>query len=134
MTDMDRKHWVCDVKYAVPWRCSFLDIAFFVYKEDFNMANRERFESLLFSEFRCVVSDANKDVKLTNQALAKAMTLNTNLESLGYTFLPLDLVETIALDDKIGELYDKINSFVPEVSTPPMYPNFPYNNFKTCLI
>ena len=122
---MDRKHWACDVKYAVPWRCSFLDIAFFVYKEDFNMANRERFESLLFSEFRCVVSDANKDVKLTNQALAKAMTLNTNLESLGYTFLPLDLVETIALDDKIGDLYDKINSFVPEVSAPPMYPNFP---------
>lgn len=61
---------------------------------------------------------------LTEESLTKAMTLNENLKSIGYTMLPKDIV-AIAKSSTIDTLYDVFKNAVGEVKAKPMYPDFP---------
>lgn len=94
-------------------------------KEDESMLmNKQSYLKLLFSEFRFVVADKGQ-VPLSNEALTKAMTLNTNIESLGFTFTAKDIVEVISTMENPEEIYEAIESYVSIVKAKPMYPNFP---------
>ena len=93
-------------------------------KEDEPIMNKQSYLKLLFSEFRFVVADKGQ-VPLSNEALTKAMTLNTNIESLGFTFTAKDIVEVISTMENPEEIYEAINSYVSVVKAKPMYPDFP---------
>ena len=94
-------------------------------KEDEPMlTNKQSYLKLLFSEFRFVVADKGQ-ILLSNEALTKAMTLNTNIESLGFTFSAKDIVEVISTMENPEEIYEAINSYVSVVKAKPMYPDFP---------
>lgn len=88
------------------------------------LTNKQSYLKLLFSEFRFVVADKGQ-VPLSNEALTKAMTLNTNIESLGFTFTAKDIVEVISTMENPEEIYEAINSYVSVVKAKPMYPDFP---------
>lgn len=88
------------------------------------LKNKQAYLKLLFSEFRFVVADKGQ-VPLSNEALTKAMTLNTNIESLGFTFTAKDIVEVISTMENPEEIYEAINSYVSVVKAKPMYPDFP---------
>lgn len=88
------------------------------------LMNKQSYLKLLFSEFRFVVADKGQ-VPLSNEALTKAMTLNTNIESLGFTFTAKDIVEVISTMENPEEIYEAINSYVSVVKAKPMYPDFP---------
>ena len=88
------------------------------------LTNKQSYLKLLFSEFRFVVADKGQ-ILLSNEALTKAMTLNTNIESLGFTFSAKDIVEVISTMENPEEIYEAINSYVSVVKAKPMYPDFP---------
>lgn len=93
-------------------------------EDEFMLTNKQSYLKLLFSEFRFVVADKGQ-VPLSNEALTKAMTLNTNIESLGFTFTAKDIVEVISTMENPEEIYEAINSYVSVVKAKPMYPDFP---------
>lgn len=93
-------------------------------EDEFMLKNKQAYLKLLFSEFRFVVADKGQ-VPLSNEALTKAMTLNTNIESLGFTFTAKDIVEVISTMENPEEIYEAINSYVSVVKAKPMYPDFP---------
>ena len=101
---------------------------FFIKKsmkeDELMLTNKQSYLKLLFSEFRFVVADKGQ-VPLSNEALTKAMTLNTNIESLGFTFTAKDIVEVISTMENPEEIYEAINSYVSVVKAKPMYPDFP---------
>lgn len=86
--------------------------------------NTLKLEKLLFTEFRYIVADADND-NISNESLVNAVTANTNIQAYGYTFMPVDVVDTVAKIARPEELYSKIKSFIPEVTAKPMYPDFP---------
>lgn len=83
---------------------------------------KANFHKNLFNQLRIVIID--EEGKLTNENLAKAVTLNENLSDLGFTFSPKDIVR-IASSSNLDCLYDEIKSFIPNVKAKPMYPDFP---------
>lgn len=93
-------------------------------EDEFMLTNKQSYLKLLFSEFRFVVADKGQ-VPLSNEALTKAMTLNTNIESLGFTFTAKDIVEVISTMENSEEIYEAISSYVSVVKAKPMYPDFP---------
>lgn len=93
-------------------------------EDELMLTNKQSYLKLLFSEFRFVVADKGQ-VPLSNEALTKAMTLNTNIESLGFTFTAKDIVEVISTMENPEEIYEAINSYVSVVKAKPMYPDFP---------
>lgn len=93
-------------------------------EDEFMLKNKQSYLKLLFSEFRFVVADKGQ-VPLSNEALTKAMTLNTNIESLGFTFTAKDIVEVISTMENPEEIYEAIESYVSIVKAKPMYPDFP---------
>ena len=93
------------------------------------LTSEQSYLKLLFSEFRFVVADKGQ-VPLSNEALTKAMTLNTNIESLGFTFSAKDIVEVISTMENPEEIYEAINSYVSVVKAKPMYPDFHRRSWK----
>ena len=93
-------------------------------EDEFMLKNKQAYLKLLFSEFRFVVADKGQ-VPLSNEALTKAMTLNTNIEPLGFTFTAKDIVEVISTMENPEEIYEAISSYVSVVKAKPMYPDFP---------
>lgn len=86
-------------------------------QNDYNM-----FQKNLFTETRTVI--ANDLYQLTEQNLIKAITVNENLKSLGYTLKPQGLI-ALAKSNELETLFNTISNFEPEIKAKPMYPNFP---------
>ena len=91
------------------------------------MRNKETqtqsYDKLIFDALRMVTYKSGTGV-LTNDALTKAVTLNENLASLGFTLKPNDIVK-IASSPSVETLYDDISSMMSSVEAKPMYPDFP---------
>lgn len=61
---------------------------------------------------------------LTNEGLARAMTMNENLKTLGYTLTPQDIIR-IAQTPSADGLYEHVRGLMSDVAAKPMYPDFP---------
>ncbi len=81
------------------------------------------YEKLLLDALR-IVPYKKGDVVLTNANIVKAVTMNENLGSLGFTLKPSDLVE-MAASSSLDGFYDKVSSMMSTVKAKPMYPDFP---------
>ena len=77
----------------------------------------------LLNELRVVGYKKDDSSVLTEENLVKAVTLNENLKSLGYTLTPNGIV-AIATSGSFT-LYNDIEGMVDTVDAEPMYPNFP---------
>ena len=78
---------------------------------------------LLLDELR-LVPFVKSDGELTDELLAKAVTLNENLQVLGYVLSPEDLA-AIAVSPSLDGFYDMIRNMTDRVDAAPMYPGFP---------
>lgn len=83
-----------------------------------------KFHELLLSELRMAVYRPGNPERLTDELLCKAVTLNENLQSLGYVLRPDDLAK-IAVSPSMDSFFDHVRSLVPDVKAEPMYPGFP---------
>ncbi len=81
------------------------------------------YDKLLLDELR-VVTYEESDAELTDEAMTKAVTLNENLQSLGYVLAPAD-VATIAASSSLDGFFEKVRSMIDTVKAEPMYPGFP---------
>lgn len=81
------------------------------------------YESMLLSELR-LVTIQKPTGDLTNENLQAALTVDANLQSLGYTLRPNDIVN-LAMSDSLQGFYDQVKTLVGDVKAAPMYPNFP---------
>lgn len=81
-------------------------------------------KKLAFSELRIASYKKGPEREFSNEELAKAMTVNENLLTLGYTLRPADLAN-LATSPSINSFYDEIRSYVGTVDADPMYPDFP---------
>ncbi|MBP0968539.1 MAG: hypothetical protein J5744_00165 [Oscillospiraceae bacterium] len=81
------------------------------------------YDKLLLSELRLVPFEKG-DVPLTDALLTKAVTLNENLLTLGYT-LPPDDIAALAVSPSLDGFYDRVRSMTDSVEAAPMYPGFP---------
>ena len=82
------------------------------------------FHELLLSELRMAVYQPGNPERLTDELLCKAVTLNENLQSLGYVLRPDDLVK-IAVSPSMDSFFRHVKSLIPDVKAEPMYPGFP---------
>lgn len=78
----------------------------------------------LLNELRVVGYKKDDSSVLTEENLVKAVTLNENLKSLGYTLTPNGIV-AIATSESLFTLYNDIESMMDTIDAEPMYPNFP---------
>lgn len=69
------------------------------------------------------------ELPLTHENLIKAITLNENLLSLGYTLTAKDII-TLASSPSLDTFYSSIKSIIPNIKAKPMYPNFPQQVMK----
>ena len=81
------------------------------------------YNKLLLDELR-LVSFEKSDGGLTDELLAKAVTLNENLQSLGYVLSPAD-VAAIAVSPSLDGFFEKVRGMMDSVDAEPMYPGFP---------
>ncbi|MBQ8054247.1 MAG: hypothetical protein IJ198_10655 [Lachnospiraceae bacterium] len=93
-------------------------------------------EKLLLSELRIVVyepaaaADLSGDLRviespaLSDEQIAKAMTVNEELRNLGYTLKPQDIL-ALAPSRSVNGFAEHFRSLLPSVDAPPMYPDFP---------
>lgn len=84
----------------------------------------QTFHELLLSELRMVVYQPGDPSQLNDRLLCEAVTLNENLQSLGYVLKPDDLVK-LAASPSLHGFYDHLRSLVPDITAQPMYPGFP---------
>ena len=81
------------------------------------------YDQLLFSELRLVAVSFDS-APLTEENLVRAMTVNEELLSLGYTLSPKDLV-ILAKSADAGSVAERVRSYAGDVKAKPMYPDFP---------
>ena len=81
------------------------------------------YNKLLLDELRFVAYEKGTG-ELTEELLAKAVTMNENLQALGYTLSPMDIAE-IAVSPSLDGFYDKVKGMMDAVKAAPMYPGFP---------
>jgi len=84
----------------------------------------DQFSTLLLSELHMAVFKPGRSDLLTDELLAKAMTVNENLRSLGYVLKPADIC-ALAVSVSLNDFYDSFKRMIPEVKAAPMYPDFP---------
>ena len=85
--------------------------------------NEMSYDKLLLDGLR-LVSYTPGGGPLTNEGLIKAMTMNENLKTLGYTLNPQDIIR-IAQSPSADKLYENVRSMMSDVKAKPMYPDFP---------
>lgn len=78
---------------------------------------------LLLDELRFVTYEKGNRA-LSDELLTKAVTLNENLQSLGYQLSPADLAE-IAVSPSLDGFFEKVTGMTEEIPAAPMYPGFP---------
>ena len=83
------------------------------------------FDELVFSELRVIpVLIAEKEV--TDEKLARALTINEELKALGYTLKPADIIQLSKLGtEALSAFLNKFKRLIGQVNAKPMYPNFP---------
>lgn len=81
------------------------------------------YHKLLLDELRFVVYEKGT-APLTEQLLTKAVTLNENLKSLGYTLSPADIA-ALAVSPSLDGFYETVKEMMGSVDAEPMYPGFP---------
>ena len=100
-------------------------LPFLLYKGGMRM---QTFKKNVFTEYRLwIVEPATNP--LTNDNLVKAMTLNENLKSLGFTLSAEDVV-FLARSNSLDTAFDDFQSLLDTVDAKPMYPNFPKQVMK----
>lgn len=78
----------------------------------------------IFQELRIIgIEPVRKKEDISDKSLAEVMTLDANMQSLGYTFTP-DSFALLACADLKG-LSDKLTDYIGHVDAEPMYPGFP---------
>ena len=83
------------------------------------------YDKLLLDELRLVpFTKAAADAVLTDELLTKAVTLNENLQTLGYVLSPEDTI-AIAASPSLNGFYENIRGMTDRVNAAPMYPGFP---------
>lgn len=92
------------------------------------MELKNNYQYLLLSQYRMAVYD-DTELPLTHENLIKAITLNENLLSLGYTLTAKDII-TLATSPSLDTFYSSIKSIIPNIKAKPMYPNFPQQVMK----
>ena len=85
--------------------------------------NNMSYDKLLFDGMRMVSYTPGRG-PLTNEGLVKAMTMNENLKTLGYTLNPQDIIK-IAQSPSADKLYENVRAMMSDVKAKPMYPDFP---------
>lgn len=81
------------------------------------------YNKLLLNELRLVTYEKS-DAVLTEAQLVKAVTLNENLQTLGYVLSPADLA-ALAVSPSLDGFYNKVFDMMDDVKAAPMYPGFP---------
>lgn len=81
------------------------------------------YNKLLLDELRFVTYE-KRNSELTDDLLVKAVTLNENLQSLGYILAPSDIA-SIAVSPSLDGFYEKVKGMMNTVDADPMYPGFP---------
>ena len=81
------------------------------------------YHKLLLDELRFVVYEKG-DASLTEELLTKAITLNENLKTLGYTLSPADMA-ALAVSPSLDGFYESVKELMGSVDAAPMYPGFP---------
>ena len=84
----------------------------------------QKYEKLLLSELRIALYDNTEEFSLTHERLAKAVTLNENLLSLGYTLNAKDII-LLAQSLSLDTFYHSLLFLMDEIPAKPMYPDFP---------
>ncbi len=84
----------------------------------------QKFHELLLSELRMAVYEPGNSAEGTDDLICEAITLNENLQSLGYTLRPDDIVRLSASPSLQG-FWEHVRALVPDVTAEPMYPGFP---------
>ena len=88
------------------------------------------FEKLLLSELRLAAYAAGRDDTPPDDGkIVQAMTVNEELRNLGYTLTPADLMR-LASSPSLAGFAQHFRSLLPEVTAPPMYPDFPLQVMK----
>ena len=82
-----------------------------------------KYHKLLLDELRFVVYEKG-DASLTEELLTKAVTVNENLKSLGYTLAPADIA-ALAVSPSLDSFYETVKGMMGTVDAAPMYPGFP---------
>ena len=85
--------------------------------------NINDYDKLLLDELRFVTYEKG-DSQLTEELLVKAVTLNENLSSLGYSLSPNDIA-SLAVSPSLDGFFERVRSMTDEVKAEPMYPGFP---------
>lgn len=83
-----------------------------------------QFHKLLLNELHMVVYQPGNAGALNDRLLCEAVTLNENLQSLGFVLKPHDLIR-LAVSPSLHTLFEDVKALVPEVKAEPMYPGFP---------
>lgn len=81
------------------------------------------YEKLLLDELRFITYEKT-DAVLKDEALRKAVTLNENIQALGYVLAPYDVAE-LATSPSLEGLFDRLKGLTGTVDAMPMYPGFP---------
>ena len=81
------------------------------------------YNKLLLDELRFVTYEKG-NTELTEERMVKAITLNENLQSLGYVLPPEDIA-AIAVSPSLDGFYGKVCGMMDKVKAKPMYPGFP---------
>jgi len=82
------------------------------------------FKKLLLTELNMVSYKAGNYDDLSDMAMIKAITVNENMGSIGYTLRPKDIV-SLACSETCENLFEEIKEMLPDVKAEPMYPDFP---------
>ena len=81
------------------------------------------YHKLLLDELR-FVTYRKSNIELTDELLAKAVTMNENLQTLGCVLSPVDIA-TIAISPSLDGFYEKVRGMMDSVKAEPMYPGYP---------
>lgn len=81
------------------------------------------YEKNLLEQLRLVVL-TQKDSRVDDMSLTKALTANENIRQLGYCLSPKGLV-ALAKSEELDGFYDSFRKMIPDVKAEPMYPDFP---------
>ncbi|MBR0137790.1 MAG: hypothetical protein IJM15_05220, partial [Erysipelotrichaceae bacterium] len=81
------------------------------------------YEKNLLEQLRLVVL-TQKDSRVDDLSLTKALTANENIRQLGYCLSPKGLV-ALAKSEELDGFYDSFRKMIPDVKAEPMYPDFP---------
>ena len=82
------------------------------------------YRRLLLTQLRLVLAELNHPAPLTDALIAKAVTANENIASLGYTLTAVDVLR-LAGSPSLNGFVDSVSELIDSVDAAPMYPDFP---------